>query len=159
MNYLFTEKQWFNQTWLWAILIIVNLIPVYGIYKQMVLGEPFGNNPMSNSGLFLLLFPLLGSLVFFRLLQLSTTITKEQINIRFFPFTNKTIKWNEVKSAEVINYGFVGGWGIRMGTKYGTVYNIRRDKGLFLQLKNGKKLCVGTQREEELRDVLNNIFT
>ena len=43
----------------------------------------------------------------------------------FIPFVKKRIKWTEIKKAEVVNYGFVGGWGIRLSIEYGTVYNIR----------------------------------
>src|SRR5690554_7570605 len=46
--------------------------------------------------------------------------------------------------------GFVGGWGIRFTMKYGTVYNIKGNKGLFVKLKNGKTFIVGTQKPEEL---------
>jgi len=94
---------------------------------------------------------------FFWSMKLETGINNEMIKIRFFPFVNKTIIWNDVKSAEVLKYGFVGGWGIRLGTKYGTVYNISGDKGLALELKNGKKILIGTQREEELRKVISQI--
>lgn len=51
---------------------------------------------------------------------------------------------------KVINYGFVGGWGIRLWTKYGTVYNVSGNKGLFIKLKNGKTMVIGTQKSQEL---------
>lgn len=54
----------------------------------------------------------------------------------------------------LVNYGFVGGWGIRLGTKYGTVYNTKGNKGLFILLNNGKKYCIGTQKEDELREII-----
>ena len=83
--------------------------------------------------------------------RLRTEITDEKIDMKFFPFSNKTIPWSEVKSAEVLDYGFVGGWGVRIGTKYGTVYNTSGKIGLALELKSGKKICIGTQRGEELK--------
>ena len=54
MNLFFKENQKFTQWWLWALLIGVVLIPIYGIYKQIIIGEQFGNNPLSNYGLILL---------------------------------------------------------------------------------------------------------
>jgi hypothetical protein len=55
-----------------------------------------------------------------------------------------------VDKCQVIPYGFVGGWGMRLWTQYGTVYNVRGGKGLYVQLKNKKKFLVGTQQAEEL---------
>ena len=57
----------------------------------------------------------------------------------------------------MINYGFVGGWGIRLFTDYGTVYNTRGNKGLALKLQNGKRLVIGTQREDELKSVIQKL--
>ena len=65
--------------------------------------------------------------------------------------------WTEIKSVKLLDYGFVGGWGIRFWTKYGTVYNIRGSKGLLLEFSDGKTIVVGTQKEEELKFFLKDI--
>ncbi len=155
---IFLEKQKFSQWWLWLLLIGITLIPVYGIYKQIFMGETFGDNPMSDAGLIVFLVFMLAFLFFFWMMQLTTEITAENIDMKFFPFANKTIPWSEVKSAEVLDYGFVGGWGVRIGTKYGTVYNTSGKIGLALELKSGKKICIGTQKEAELRNVVASVF-
>lgn len=155
-NSIFLEKQKFTQWWLWVLLIGITLIPVYGVYKQIFIGDQFGDNPMSNTGIIIFLIFMLAFLGFFWMMQLTTEITNENINMKFFPFSNNTIPWSDVQSAEVVDYGFVGGWGVRMGTKYGTVYNTKGKIGLALILKNGKKICIGTQKEEELKSILND---
>ena len=151
----FKEEQKFTQWWLWLIMICIGIIPIYGLYKQLILGEKFGDNPMSDSGLILfsiLVFALIG---LFSMMKLKTTIDETEIRMHFFPFVKKKINWSEVKKAEVVNYGFVGGWGIRLWTSYGTVYNVRGNKGLALELMNGKKLLIGTQKEDELKRIIN----
>ena len=45
MKTQFTEKQKFTQWWLWLILISIGIIPIIGIYKQIILGKPFGVIP------------------------------------------------------------------------------------------------------------------
>ncbi len=157
MHIKFEEKQRFTQWWLWILLLAVTLIPVYGIYKQIFLNVQFGDNPMPNTGLVILLVCMLAFVLFFWKIELRTSIDKETIRIWFFPITKKEIKWKEVAQATIVNYGFVGGYGIRLGTKYGTVYNTSGKTGLALQLKNGKKLCVGTQKEEELNKILKEL--
>lgn len=158
MKQPFLEKQKFTQWWIWILLISTTLIPIYGIYQQIFQGEPFGDKPASNLeliGVVVLMGVLLG---FFWSIQLTTEINEEGIRVKFFPFTNRFIKWADIQSAQVVNYGFVGGWGIRLGTKYGTVYNTSGNTGLALTLKNGKKLCIGTLKEEELKNVINSLI-
>jgi len=92
-------------------------------------------------------------LLFWRI-RLKTEIDQHEIRMRFFPFTKKSIPWEEIKSAETVNYGFVGGWGIRLGTKYGTVYNTSGNKGVAIELKNGRKFCIGTQKVTELDRII-----
>jgi len=154
MELKFEEKQKFTQWWLWILLLGITLIPVYGIYQQIILGEPFGDKPLPDFGLIAFLLFMLAFVGFFWKMELRTNIDKEVISVKFFPFTNKEIKWEEISHAKVVNYGFVGGWGVRVGTKYGTVYNTNGKIGLALELKNGKKLCIGTQREEELNKII-----
>lgn len=157
MKTLFLEEQRFRQWWLWMLIMGITLIQLYGIYQQYIKGETFGVQPMSNSGLVIFLLITIFLLFFLWTLKLTTKIDSEGIVMHFFPFTRKNIRWEDVKIAEVLNYGFVGGWGIRIGTKYGTVYNVSGNVGLALELKDGKKLCIGTQREDEMKLVVNQL--
>lgn len=157
MKIEFKEEQRFTQWWLWLILVSVAIILVYGIYKQIIQGEIFGNKPMSDRGLIFMALFSFGILLLFWLFKLKTEINQREIRIKFFPLVNKVVEWKDVKSAQVLNYGFVGGWGIRLFTKYGTVYNTKGNKGLALELKNGKKLLVGTQKMEELSEIIAKI--
>lgn len=151
---LFTESQRFSQTWLWLILASTMLIPVLGLYQQMVVGVPFGNNPMSNVGLVAMLLFEAGLLYFFWSIRLVTEIDKQEIRFAFRPFTRRSILWSDVKTAQVVNYGFVGGWGVRYSGSYGKIYNVNGKFGLALELKSGEKICIGTQQQEELKEVL-----
>jgi hypothetical protein len=157
MSLEFMEEQRFRQWWLWAILGAVSLVFIWALYQQIILGKPFGDTPMPDLALGLTSFLVFSSLGLFWMITLKTEIDQEELRIRFFPFVNRTILWRDVKSAEVIHYGFVGGWGIRWFTKYGTVYNTQGNIGLAIQLKNGKKLLVGTDKEMELEKVIQLI--
>ena len=154
MEIKFEENQKFTQWWLWTILIGITLIPISGFYKQIILGEQFGDKPLSNFGLIIFLLLMIVFVAFFWKMELITNINNEGIKIKFFPFTNKEIKWEEIEQVKVINYGFVGGWGVRFGTKHGTIYNTSGRFGLALELKNGKKFCIGTQNEKELNKLI-----
>ena len=87
-------------------------------------------------------------------MKLKTTIDSEKLSMKFYPFIQKEVKWEDIKKAEVIDYGFVGGWGIRLWTKYGTVYNVKGSKGLFIQTNDNKQFLIGSQRFEDLENLI-----
>jgi hypothetical protein len=151
----FKEKQRFIQWWLWVLLFGTGTVPVLGIYKQIIHGEKFGDNPMPDPALLIFAFCVFALIALFWLMQLKTEIDQDEIRINFFPFVKKRIPWREIKRAETLDYGFVGGWGIRLGTRYGTVYNISGRTGLAIELKNGRKLCIGTQKGAEIKTVVD----
>ncbi len=150
MNTLFTENQRFNQWWLWLLIVVITIIPVIDFFKK------FTNNTVSKETIFGVIILLL-SILFLVIIKLKTTITPKTIQVTFFPLINKNIEINTIKSMNVINYGFIGGWGIRLFTKYGTVYNIKGKMGLHIQLKNGKQLIIGTQKPSELSKIISQI--
>ena len=157
MNYIFKEEQKFTQIWIWLPIIAFNLFFIYGIYQQIYLGEAYGSKPLSNEGLIAFAIGMFALTFFIWSIKLTTTIDSEGIKFNLFPLLRKEIKWNEVSSKEVIKYGFLG-YGIRYGgSKYGWVYNIKGQKGLLLNLKNGKKILIGTQKEEELKNLISNL--
>jgi hypothetical protein len=90
--------------------------------------------------------------------RLRTEVNKAGVSVNFAPFAKKQFDWSDIKSAEVIDYGFVGGWGVRMGTKYGTIYSTQGKEGLSLGLKSGKKVVVGTQRKAEMQQAIDKFF-
>jgi hypothetical protein len=51
----FREVQTFRQPWIWALLIVLTLVAVvffgYGMIKQLVFGQPWGDRPLSDSAL------------------------------------------------------------------------------------------------------------
>ncbi|MFK5983460.1 MAG: hypothetical protein QM499_11135 [Flavobacteriaceae bacterium] len=157
MEPLFTEKQKFTQWWLWVLLLGIGMIPIIGIYKQLIIGEEFGSKPMLNVGLILFSVFIYLLIAFFYFLQLKTKITSGEISFTFFPLASKKVKWEDISEVRIVDYGFVGGWGIRLWTPYGTVYNTKGKIGLAIELKNGSKFLIGTQKETELKTVLKEI--
>ena len=150
----FSEGQKFRQWWLWFILVGIGLVTLYELYLQLIQGKEFGNEPMPDYMLVIYTLFIFGLLFFFRFIELKTEIDRIGIRINFRPFMKREYRWDEISSARVVNYGFQGGWGIRLGTKYGTLYNISGNKGLAIELKSGKKFCIGTRKEVELGSIV-----
>ncbi len=152
---LFYEKQRFNQWWLWAIIIIGLLIGSYSFYNQYI-----GGLISMNIILLYILFEL-GILLLFITLRLETTITKDEVQVLFFPFhlKKRTYPFSSIKKMEVITYSPIadyGGWGVRISFN-GKAFNVRGDKGLKLYFDDRKPLLIGTQKPEELQKCLEQL--
>jgi len=151
---LFEEKQRFTQVWVWLILLGINGLFAFAFFYQIIGGKPFGDKPMSDSGLMVSIFISLVLSILFYLIRLETVINEEAIYVRFFPLQRKykKINWDNIEAAHVRTYSPIreyGGWGLRMGA-----YNISGNKGLQLELKDGSKLLIGTNKTEELETLL-----
>jgi hypothetical protein len=157
-NIIFEEEQRFTQWWLWLLLGGILLIPIYGIVQQLVLKEPFGDQPMSDLGLIIFFIGMLAFCCFFWWMRLQTTITKYQVTINFPPLAKKRILWSDVEQAQIVKYSPLIGYGLRIWTPHGTVYNVKGNRGLFLILKNGKKYMIGTQRPKEVEDIIKTLL-
>lgn len=160
---LFTERQRFKQWWLWLILLGVNAIFLFGIFKQVFAGEQFGDKPMSNTGIVIAAGLIFFLTILFVNFRLDTIIKKDGIYVRFFPFHMKFkhYAWEKLTKSYVRQYSPIteyGGWGLRLGSfGNGAAFNVSGNKGLQLEFKENKKLLIGTNRPEELKETLNKI--
>lgn len=158
---LFTEKQKFTQWWIWLIILIPFLFLLFGIYTQILLGQPFGNKPSDDASL-IILAGVVGLLIlFFMVVKLETMIKKDGIYVRLYPFHQsfRFYPWDKIEKAYTRTYKPLiefGGWGIR-GWGNNRALNASGNKGLQLELKEHKKLLIGTQRPEKVEEVIQNI--
>lgn len=147
---MFEESQRFNQWWLWTFLIGLQLTTIV-LFATGVIYD--SDDPVP--GIVLLLLPDI-PITMFILFRLDTRISEIGVHFYFVPFVSKTYTWEEIESCEVLDYGFVGGWGIRLWTRFGTVYNIKGSKGVFIKLKDGKQFLIGTQKPQEVEQAIAN---
>jgi len=157
---IFSETQRFKQWWIWLLLVGINALSIYGVFHQVIGGQPFGDKPMSNSALMIMTGTILLVTAIFSMLKLETQIKQDGIYVRFFPFhlKFKYFNWNVISNYYVRQYKPIkeyGGWGIRYGFfGKGKALNISGKDGLQLEFFDGKKLLIGTQRAKELEKLL-----
>jgi hypothetical protein len=157
---IFKEEQRFNQVWIIVLLAVSTLVPLAAIVSD------YQKNPDSftlpNLLLILAIILIAPTLIF--TIKLSTRIDEKGIYYKFFPFhlKYKQIPWEDIESAHLRTYDAIseyGGWGLKGGFFWrkskGTAINVSGDKGLQLELKNGKKLLIGTQRTNEIQQILD----
>jgi len=152
----YIEIQKFNQWWLWTILLAVLALPLYGMFQQIILGEPFGSKPLSDPGLVLFFAGTLLITGLFWYLELRTEIDETGIRVRLRPISSEVFTWDKIEDLEIITYGFVG-YGLRFSSKYGTVYNTRGNRGLAIRLKTGSRYVIGTQHPDDIIQVLRTL--
>ncbi len=168
----FKEEQRFDQWWVRGVLIFTNLTIIImftnALYTQLILGEPWGDKPMSDMkliGLSLVSTAILAGvnwLIFSS--KLETKIDKQYIRYRYFPIIPKWKKLSrdDLLKAWVRKYSPIfeyRGWGYRvsLGGK-NKALNTRGNMGLQLVLKNNKRLLLGTQKPEELKRVISEFM-
>ncbi len=156
---VFKEEQKFTQTWLIVLLVISVIVPVIIITKELI------DKKMSlieYLSLVLLMIIATGLIFIF---QLKTRIDEIGIHYQFFPFNikMKTIPWSHISKVYVRKYDAIseyGGWGFKQGAlwrrKNGNALNVKGDIGIQLELKNEKKLLIGTQKKSQVESAINN---
>jgi len=92
--------------------------------------------------------------LFLPIFSLTTEVRRDGIYIRFSPLHRsfRKIPLVDLMRHEVRTYSPIreyGGWGIRYGRK-GTAYNARGNRGVQLELSDGKQVLIGSQKPEEL---------
>ena len=138
-----------------AIVIGITIMPVALSYDELKDDSTALLIVSLACGISLLLVVLL--LFYFKL---ETRIDEAGIHYSFWPFhlTMRHVHWHEMTTCYVRKYNPIaeyGGWGyrIRLG-KGGRALNVKGNIGIQLELTNGKKIMIGTQKEAEVRSVL-----
>ena len=155
---VFIEEQKFTQPLfiglsIALIVTIVTIITEWETILQSNLGEKLG----AFGGVFIVLLVIL----LFMNLKLKTRIDENGISYQFYPFhrSYNVISWNTISNSYIRNYDAIfeyGGWGMKYNffKKKGKAFTTKGNIGLQLELTNGNKLLIGTQKKEELQRVL-----
>ncbi|WEK17544.1 MAG: DUF6141 family protein [Candidatus Pedobacter colombiensis] len=156
----FTEDQMFRQWWLWLILLGIDGTILFWLYEQLTLKTQVSGKSVSNYALLTSAGVVVLVTALFFCIRLNTQIKRDGVYMKFFPFhwSYKYYSWDMIAKSYVRTYsplGEYGGWGIRHSNSgEGMAYNISGNKGLQLELNNGKKILIGTNKPEELEAVL-----
>jgi len=169
-NYLFAEDQYMRQVWLMVLLygtaVLFSGLVLYSGYVQFVLGKPFGNRPLSNTGLviadaFLIVTGVILPIMVLRV-QLMVRLDSAGLTLHYWPLTRRKdfplhhiIAWEAQDYRPFRDYG---GWGIRYSlTKKQWAYTVTSSRGVLLTLADGKKIMIGSERADELAAALTRV--
>jgi hypothetical protein len=162
MKLHFIEKQYFKSTWILVLLTFINCLFIYGIIQQVIFGNLWGNNPLSNSGLIILEGTIFGFSIWFLNIKFIVKVCDEGIyfTFRLLWFKYKVIQFNQIEYCKTREYNAFkefGGWGIQ-GTKSNKAYTISGKNGVQIGLKNGNKVLIGSQKPKSLTKAIEKIL-
>lgn len=150
-NMIYHEIQRFRQWWL---LITVVAATAWVLFTIINYGR---EDNWAYIGIFALIMPLLLLLS----MKMETKITDTGVHVSMFPLLMRTrhFEWSDIDKAYMRTYQPLkeyGGWGIK-GTGSNRAYNVSGKEGLQLELKDGRRILIGTQKPQEMDEVLRII--
>lgn len=166
---LFFEEERLNQKWnlflLTPVCVGFILFQLYSLYSQLVLKQPIGSDPLSDTWLIIMSFIVIPLMIFliwlFYVMTLTVKVDAEKIFIRFYPVMKREILISDIDSFEIKEFNPIidfGGWGLRYSIRWKTTGYIMKGKvGVHIHLKNGKNLLISSERAKELYRVIKNI--
>ena len=109
---MFHEEQRFTQLWIRLLLggLVALMVGLYGwgLVEQLVHGRPWGNNPISDTGLVLSALAqaaVLGGIIWlFRAMRLVTEVRSDGLHVRFRPFVRKHYPFAAIRRCEARTY-------------------------------------------------------
>ncbi len=157
---LFREVQQFRQPWIWLVLTGTSLTALWAAVSPFFLDSDWQEHWILH--IILILFGLIfgvGLPLVFYVTKLATEIRSDGLVISFYPllFSQIKIPFHNIQSCVAIQYKPLqeyGGWGVRVGAK-GTAYNVSGDRGVQLELVNGRKILIGSGNAEYLSRTIN----
>lgn len=154
---LFTERQRPHAWTLVAILLPGVGLPVYIFVQQLLLGRPFGNHPMTNWGLAILMPAIVVLMSAMACLHLDTRLDADRLRVRLFPLADENLHPARIVRWEVRTYSPMKeywGWGVRFGADGSVAYTMKGNRDVQLLLDDGSRVLIGSQRPENLASAL-----
>jgi hypothetical protein len=157
---LFREEQRFRQWWVWAIVVAPAALAWWPFIRQIVQGQPLGQNPTPDWLVWAIwLLVGLGLPFFFSRVSLVVEVFSDAVRIHYRPFTGRTVAIDEIERVEARTYNALkeyGGWGIKGWSKAKMAYNVSGNRGVELTLTGGRSVMLGSQRADELAGAIES---
>lgn len=152
---LFEEVQKFHLGISGIALAVPPAALVFITCRQVIWGIPWGTPPTSNGNLIFLSVLLVAVFIRLMTVRLVTELRPEALSVAMKGFWRRArIPTAEIRSAMPVTYNPVSeyrGYGVRKGPR-GLAYIAHGDQAVQLELRDGRKMLIGSQRPRELAD-------
>ena len=89
--------------------------------------------------------------------RLITEVSPTGVRLRFPPVVTREIPFTQIRRIEARTYRPLreyGGWGLRWAGKGRMAYNVSGNRGVLLELTDGRTVMVGSQRPDALAEAI-----
>jgi hypothetical protein len=150
---IFSEEQYFTGTWAWPAMLVA-AAGAWAVFLYQIAWKSAALVRTSDKIGAWVLLAVVGVLLpwLFRYLRLICTLTSDRIDIDYRPLMRTSVMLSDIAGCEARTYQPIreyGGWGIRWGGRGSVAYNVSGNRGVQLELKNGKRVLLGSQRADE----------
>lgn len=165
----FFEEEKFDQKWnLFLVTPITTGMIIFllvSLYYQLILKEPVGSDPLSNTEFVILSIITIPILLFiiwlFFVMKLTVKIDENKIHVKFYPLMKREYLIDDIESFEIKEFNPIidfGGWGLRYSIRWRTLGFIMKGKvGVHIHFKNKKNILIGSQRTNELHSIIKKL--
>ena len=157
---IFRETQWLVRAhwWLAALIAVAPIVGWWALVQQVILHRPFGNHPGPDWVVWLMWAVCgLAMPVLLFAARMTIRVTGNGLRVTYFPLLARTLPFSAIKSCEPVEYHPLrdfGGWGIHSSARFGLAYTVGGNQGVELELADGKRMMLGSQRSMELASTL-----
>lgn len=145
----FHEDQYLRDSWLWLVIAVPVVVAI-------VVSAATSGLAAAPVALALAVAAVIAFLLFFA--RLETEVRSDAVVIHFHGlWPTRTIPIAEIESVEASRYSIwdSGGWGVHL-TFGGMAYNVSGNDGVFIHLRKGSRVLVGSQRAPELAHAIRD---
>jgi hypothetical protein len=151
----FREVQRLRQWWIKLVAVGIAALGWAMFVQQIIRDRPFGDNPAPDWLVWLLWLLLgIGEPVFLLwLARMVVEVRSDRVTVRWIPFARREIMLSDVVAAEARTYRPIreyGGWGIKGWSRRRMAYNVSGNRGVDLELADGRRVLIGSQRADDL---------
>lgn len=154
---LFQETQSFRQSWVWIVVLGSLALPlIILLILYFTVDDPKAREV--GGALLVVSVTATINILAFYMLKLETMVTDEGVYYRWWPYRSKYsyLPWSSIQEVIVKRYPHYQ-YGFHYSRKFGTVHNIKGDRGVQFILTNKAKVYLGTQRIAALQHTLESM--
>jgi hypothetical protein len=158
---IYREVQRFPQWWLWTLVLVAAAAVWIAAIIHFFAVDKAAHGRLPDIFMFIVWVLIgIGMPLLFMFTMLVVEVCREGLFYRFYPFhlSYHRIPYEDIRTAEARTYRPImeyGGWGIRYSRKNGKAYNVSGNRGVQLELVNGKRVLFGSQNADELANAIN----
>ena len=150
---MFKEEQRATQAWIYVLVYLI-AIGIWGSFVASIMG--WVNLEPGPAAILLLVFGI-GFPALLQIARLTVEVHPDHLFINWHPLRTLRLYYRDIVEVRSVSFRPIrdwGGWGVRWVPGKGVAYTMSGSRGVEMKLKSGKVVVVGSQKAEQLEQVI-----